>query len=416
MKKILTIATILTILTAGFTQSQVALEVTADRGGEIPIAVVMFQPLEGSAPFGAAQPWSVIASNLEFTGDFLVRRLNPSDTAKLMEEQIPIYISGTYFVRGDSMTLNIDMREANQHQLLLQRSFTFHTRDFRAIAHKYSSEVYRLLLGENNPPYESQIVFVERSENGKDIFIADFDGHNRRQITRSGINIMPSFIDREHILAILYERGRPDVFEINLATGRKRAIVSTRRVESSPNYSNVMGLIAFGSSVGGNMEIYTVNRDGGNKQRLTVNPPAISTAPSWSPDGFRIAFVSDRTGTPQIYTMTRTGTGVQRLTFGGTWHDSPSFSPDGSRIAYTASRNGRNMIAVSSAAGGEEILLTEDVRGRQENPTWSVCGTHIIFTLLDGGRSNIYAIRLKDNRLLRLTNSGRAEQASWSNF
>ena len=417
MKKILVVLAVLVMVASAVSQQfQAALEITADRSGTIPIGIIMFQPTDRSEPMGDAQPWRVIASNLDFTGDFAVKRLNTLDSAQLLEEQIPVYITGTYEVRGDSMTLSIDLRDAGRHELLLRRNYSFHRREARAIAHRYSAEVYRTLLGENNPPYESLIVFVERHENGRNIVITDYDGHNRRQITNTGINIMPSFIDRSHLLAITYERGRPDVFEINIPTGKTRAIVSSRRVESSPNYSDIMGRIAYGSSKGGNMEIYTSDRNGDNVQRLTVNPPAISTAPNWSPDGFRIAFVSDRTGTPQIYTMTRTGTGVQRLTFGGNWHDSPSFSPDGTKIAYTAMRNGRNMIAVSSAAGGDEELITAEVRGSQEYPTWSIDGSHIIFTLRQAGQTDIYAIRLKDKRLTRITNSGVAEQSKWSNF
>jgi len=417
--KLFAIAAILTTFSAAFSQSQqVALEISADRSGAIPIGIVMFQPADRSEPAGDAQPWRVIAANLDFTGDFSVKRLNTLDTAALLEEQIPIYITGIYNVKGDSMTLEIFLRDAGRHDLLLGRTYTFHRRDARTIAHRYSSEVHRTLLGEDNAPYESKIVFVEKSENGKNVVVSDYDGHNRRRITNdpNGINIMPSFIDRSHLLYVTFERGRPDIFEINILTGKKRAIISSRRVESSPNYSDITGRIAFGSSKGGNMEVYTTDRNGENLQRLTVNPPSISTAPNWSPDGFTIAFVSDRTGSPQIYTMTRNGTGVRRLTFGGNWHDSPSFSPDGSKIAYTAMRNGRNVIAVSSVTGGDEELITAQVPGTQEYPSWSIDGSHIIFTLKQGGQSDIYAIRLKDKRLLRITNSGNAEQSKWSKF
>lgn len=400
-----------------YSQSRVALEISADQSGVIPIGIIMFQPIDGSAPAGDVQPWRVIANDLDFTGDFFVVKLNTLDTAKLLQEQIPIYIAGTYLLSGDTMTVDIYLYDSGRRDLLLGKSYKFHKKDFRAVAHKYSTEVHKALLGEENAPYESKIVFVEKSENGnKNIVLCDYDGQNKQYITKNGINIMPSFIDKTHLLCVAYDKGKPDIYEIDIWQGKKTPIFASRRVESSPNYSDITGRIALGSSKSGNMEVYTVDRKGENEQRLTVNPPAISTAPNWSPDGYKIAFISDRSGSPQIYTMTRTGTGVQRLTFGGNYHDSPAFSPDGSKIAYTTQRNGRNMIAVISALGGEEELLTADINGIQEYPSWSLDGSNIIFTLKQGTKSNICAIRLKDKRLVKITESGNAEQSKFSHF
>jgi Tol biopolymer transport system component len=74
------------------------------------------------------------------------------------------------------------------------------------------------------------------------------------------------------------------------------------------------------------------------------------------------------------------------------------------------------MIAVSLADGSQEELITTEVAGTQEYPSWSPDGSHIAFTLKQGARSDINAIRLKDKKLVKITNSGKAEQSKWSNF
>ena len=72
-------------------------------------------------------------------------------------------------------------------------------------------------------------------------------------------------------------------------------------------------VIAFTSERDGNAEIYIMNADGSDPQRLT-NDPAYDAWPAWSPDGSQIAFMSDCSGNPDIYVMNIDGTERQRLT------------------------------------------------------------------------------------------------------
>ena len=71
--------------------------------------------------------------------------------------------------------------------------------------------------------------------------------------------------------------------------------------------------IAFVSDREGNDDIYTVEADGSNLQRLTKDA-ASDAQPVWAPDGTRLAFVSNRDDIPEIYVMDRTGAQVKRVT------------------------------------------------------------------------------------------------------
>ena len=71
----------------------------------------------------------------------------------------------------------------------------------------------------------------------------------------------------------------------------------------------------------GNDEIYTVDVNGANMQRLTNNTWEWDKHPTWSPDGSQILFWSNRdTGRRQLWIMSADGKN-QRLFFPSNYND-----------------------------------------------------------------------------------------------
>ena len=70
--------------------------------------------------------------------------------------------------------------------------------------------------------------------------------------------------------------------------------------------------VAFMSDRDGNWEIYVVNLDGTDLQRLT-DSPAVEGLPTWSPEGESIAFVSDLGGSWAIWAMDADGANSRAL-------------------------------------------------------------------------------------------------------
>ncbi len=92
--------------------------------------------------------------------------------------------------------------------------------------------------------------------------------------------------------------------------------LSDTNPEASPDGKKV----AFMSRRDGNWEIYVMNMDGSEIERLTNNGDT-DGLPIWSPDGQTIAFASDRSGEWAIWAMNPDGTN-QRMLFplGGSLH------------------------------------------------------------------------------------------------
>jgi len=63
----------------------------------------------------------------------------------------------------------------------------------------------------------------------------------------------------------------------------------------------------------GNTEIYVMNADGSQPERLT-NELASDFGPSWSPDGAQLVFSSERDGNFEVYVMAADGSDPTRLT------------------------------------------------------------------------------------------------------
>ncbi len=142
------------------------------------------------------------------------------------------------------------------------------------------------------------------------------------------------------------------------------------------------GKIVFTSDRNGKQEIFLMNGDGTQQERL-VSSSASDSFPTWSPDGRKIAFVGQNgTGGFSIKLVNAAGTNETEVTpidFRNSpypWHEkfSLSWSPDGGRIAFE--ENGE--IFTVNVDGGNRTNLTNNPAFDYE-PTWSPDGSHIIF-------------------------------------
>jgi TolB protein len=143
----------------------------------------------------------------------------------------------------------------------------------------------------------------------------------------------------------------------------------------------------------GNTDLYRVSSQGGAVQRLTTSP-GIDTGGSYSPDGRRIVFESDRSGGQQLYVMNADGSDQQRISFGGGRYATPVWSPRGDLIAFTR-LSGNFRIGIMSPSGGDEKLLTDS--WQDEGPSWSPNGRVITFYRAgrgSAGKADLWSVDL----------------------
>jgi Tol biopolymer transport system component len=150
------------------------------------------------------------------------------------------------------------------------------------------------------------------------------------------------------------------------------------------------GRIAFDSFRDGpDVDIWTINPDGGDPLNLTADSTVEDFAAEWSPDGERIVFLrnedpsGDSTAT-EIWVMRADGSGETQLTDNAVQEDFPAWSPNGRRIVFQRDPDGfegpdDGELWVMRADGSRQTPLTDNAVEDNE-PVWAPKRHRIAFS------------------------------------
>jgi TolB protein len=254
----------------------------------------------------------------------------------------------------------------------------------------------------------------------------------------------------KQILAKRYSGKRKDARRMSHSFSDEILLLMTK--EKGP----FTGKIAFVSKRSGNKEIYLMDYDGHNVQRLTANGsinlnpdfspngreiiytsykkgnpdlyrrdlfsatearisshPGINITGNWSPEGSWIALALSRDGNAEIYAISKDGKQLKRLTRNDDIDTSPAWSPDGSKIAFLSDRLGKPQIFVMDANGSNSYRLTTS-GAYNVSPSWSPKGDRILYCRQQPGGFQIHSITPDGSDDVQLTSDGSNEHPRWS--
>ncbi|HWP99942.1 MAG TPA: hypothetical protein VNK92_05690 [Vicinamibacterales bacterium] len=209
-----------------------------------------------------------------------------------------------------------------------------------------------------------------------DIYRADLDGSNLRPLTRSpGYDAEATIGPDGRIVFTSVRDGDMEIYSMNgdggdvrrltrrpgpdggpfFSPDGTRIVFRGRPLSPGPELDDYRLLLADGVWRPTRLEIYVMDRDGGNVRQVTANGAA-NFAPSFHPDGERIIFASnlhDPKGRNfDLYLVNLDGTGLERVTYSEGFDGFPMFSPDGRRLVFASNRYQR-------AAGETNVFVAD---------------------------------------------------------
>ncbi|MCF8059498.1 MAG: hypothetical protein K9K67_09390 [Bacteriovoracaceae bacterium] len=348
------------------------------------------------------------------------------------------YFVLTSFEKSSTNTINLDAQlfGVREKERLEQVRVSFNAQDIRQRGHEVADVLYQKIFGQTSI-FRSKIVFVsDRNSAGggndvKELFIMDFDGRNRRQLTfHKGTVISPAFsFDGKKVLYSLIKNTRSKYRNVNLLildieTGDTRVISDKKGINSGAVFMPDGEHIALTMSHEGNAELYTLNLKTGVTRRMTKHF-APDVDPSINVSGTKMAFLSGRSGAgkPMIYVSDPRSLekDVKRISYVGKFNATPRFSPDGSQIAFSSWVDNRFDIFRLDENGENLHRLTKDF-GSNEDPSYSNDGQFITFAsqrVLSRSKAvqNIYIMTSEGEILGQVTkNFGNCSTPRWSKY
>lgn len=203
-------------------------------------------------------------------------------------------------------------------------------------------------------PDDRKILFLKQTVGTivtADVCVMDSDGKNERQLTADGRNAHPHWFPDGTGIIFNSAGTNPGTYIMD-ANGigiRRVGLVGVAYADAVISPAGDKIAMAFVSPGNERSLIYVMNADGSGMKQIVVAPPPsvpsastysryIELSPTWSPDGSKIAYACRVDGNSEIFVVNSDGSNNQRLTKSNNWEGNPGWSKDGQHIIYLANR------------------------------------------------------------------------------
>jgi TolB protein len=287
-------------------------------------------------------------------------------------------------------------------------------------AHDFAADILALFGSQSLAG--THIYFVSNRTGHSEIWAMDYDGKNQRPITRyNSTSIEPAVSpDGSKLAFTSFKNLTPGIFVFSVDPVRDlRFYNQGASVNSSPSFTPDGKQIIYSSSAGTGRccRIFLANLDGTGFRPISSSP-VIDTEPKVNPKtGNEVVFSSGRSGPEQIYKMNIDGGDLERLSDGTGEAANAAWHPDGQLIAFAWTRGfsaGAWNIFLMDVASHRVLTQLTHGEGKNEHPSWAPDGKHIVFASTRGGRHyQIYSMLADGTQVQQLTTQGSNDRPVW---
>jgi len=263
--------------------------------------------------------------------------------------------------------------------------------------------------------FAGKLAFVGKQQGVSEIYVSDLLFNKTKPLTADRAHVVSpdwSPDGTKLVYTTYFKSGFPDIYMIDVVSGRRIPIATFGGTNSSPAISPDGLQIAMSLSGKGNSEIFVTDMNGKRPRPITRNR-SMETSPSWSPDGRWLVVESDMPGKPQLYEVPVSGESMRRLPTNISGYCSePTWNPvDKDLIAFTAAVRGGFQIAVYDRSAEKSELLTS-VLGSAVEPEWLSDGRHLVFTQKKNGTKRLMILDSRTKKISALHKSSVGEASS----
>jgi len=376
--------------------------------------------MEDSATAGSTvnhpKMFQVLVNDLKMSGHFIVdkqlRRGGFNDILLPPELHDREYVL-KYSYGGGGTTLNVKLIRIADGVAVYQNNYSVNAMArFPFLSHNAIVQINSILGYEDISWMKRSVLFSKYVGSRKsEIWMADYTFNYASVILRGGLNLFPKWADsaQSAFYYTSYNNAVPTLYKVDMNSGSRRKVIASEGMLVASDVSQDGSRVLLTMAPNGQPDIYEWSVNGGSPKRLTTFR-GIDVNGKYIGDESQIAFVSDRIGRANIYLKAIGSRSVSRVARYGT--NNSSCDAFGQNLLYSVKEGGSTNIYLGSVSSSYVRPLTSN--GRNVFPHFSQDGKVILYIKQNGGRNSIGYMNLatKQSALFPMK-SGKIQSIDW---